>query len=137
MWIYKDEPLQEAPSGYYGFVYVISDDKGKLYYGKKAFTHRRKTKLSKKARKETGRRIKVDQKDSGWKDYWGSSKPLLEYIKKRKNTMKFSRTVLKLCRNKASLSYWETHYLFSEYVLFRDSWNSNILGRYFKNKIHE
>lgn len=135
-WEHNKKCLEIPPRGYYGFVYVIEDDKGKKYWGKKAFSHKKRTKLSKKARKSTRKRIKVEQKDSGWQDYWGSSKPLLEYIKVS-GKEGFSRKVLKLCKTRASLSYWEAHYLFSEKVLFRDCWNGHILSRFFKGKIHE
>lgn len=125
------------PEDCYGFVYCIIDDKGKEYWGKKALTHRKKTRLGKRTVKKTGKRVKITQIDSGWKDYWGSSKPLQEYIAKKGNTNGFSRTIIKLCKNKASLSYWETYYLFEKQVLFRDTWNGHILSRFFRGKIHD
>jgi len=134
-WVYKDKCLESPPRGFYGFVYCITDDTGRKYWGKKAFTHRRKVALSKKARKSTRKRVKITEKDSGWLNYWGSSKPLLEYIS-QKGTTNFHREVLKLCKTKASLSYWETYYLFINNVLFNDSWNGHILSRFFKGKIH-
>lgn len=135
-WLYKGKPLKRVPKGYYGFVYVITDDHGKKYWGKKAFTHRTKKKVSKKRRKVTRKRIEIVEKDSGWLNYWGSSKPLLEYIRVVGGTRKFSREVLKLCKDKQSLTYWETYYLFKEKVLFNDSWNGHILNRFFQGKIH-
>lgn len=136
-WIYKGKCLYDPPEGFYGYIYVITDNTGKKYYGKKAFTHRKKTKLSKKARVGTRKRIKISSVDSGWLDYWGSSKPLLEYIEK--NTTKgFKREILKLCKDKQSWSYWELAILIEQKVLFReDCWNGNIAGKYYKNKIHE
>jgi hypothetical protein len=138
-WIYKGKVIKEAPKDFYGFIYCIVDDKGKRYWGKKAFEHNKKTKLSKKARKATGKRIVRTKVDSGWQDYWGSSKFLIEYLEEvpsRKN--KCIREIIKLCKDKASLSYWEMVTLVNYNVLFReDCWNGNILGKFFKGKIHE
>jgi len=133
-WLYKGKCLEVPPRGYYGFTYVITDDTGKKYYGKKAFSHRRKTKLSRKAQKIYGKRIKIEQVDSKWLNYWGSSKPLLEYIKS-KGTKDFKREVIKLCKDKSSLTYWETSLLFEKKVMFEDSWNGHILSRFFKGRV--
>lgn len=134
-WTHNGKIIKQTPATWYGFVYVITDNRGTKYWGKKAFTHRKKKRLSKKARKETGKRVEISRIDSGWQNYWGSSKPLLEYIKTN-GTKGFRREILKLCKDKSSLSYWETHYLFQESVLFKDTWNGHIL-RFFKGKIHE
>lgn len=137
-WVHEGKCMEEPPEGYYGFIYLIVDDKGNKYWGKKAFTHKKKTALSKKARVGTRKRVKVQQVDSKWMSYWGSCKPLLEYIKNRGGTHGFSRYVLKLCKNRSALTYWETHVLFENRVLFReDTWNGHILSRFYKGKIHE
>lgn len=135
-WTYKGKNVTSPPPGWYGFVYRIIDEKGKVYYGKKAFSHKRKTKLSKKLRRETGKRVRIDQKDSGWQAYFGSCKPLQEHIKARGGTQGFKREILKFCKDKMSLSYWETYYLFKEQVLFKDTWNGHVL-RFFKGRIHK
>lgn len=135
-WIYKKKCLEVPPDNYYGFIYCITDDQGRFYWGKKAFTHRKKSALSKKARAGTRKRTQVKQVDSGWLSYWGSCKPLLEYIKTCKDTSKFKREIIYLCPDKATLTYYETKVLIDNEVLFRDDcWNGNILGRMFKNKI--
>jgi hypothetical protein len=138
MWLYNDKPFDELESnGFEGFVYCITDDNGRRYIGRKAFTHRNKVALSKKARVGTRKRVEIRQKDSGWKDYWGSSKDFLAYIQEN-GTENFRREILKLCENKQSLSYWEAHYMFQEGVLFSDDfWNGNVLGKFFKGKIHK
>lgn len=138
MWIYNNKPFDEADSsGYEGFVYRITDNTGRKYIGKKAFSHRNKVRLSKKARVGTRKRVEIRSKDSGWKDYWGSSKELLAYISEV-GTEGFKREILKLCFNKQSLSYWEAHFMITENVLFSDDyWNGNVLGKFFKGKIHE
>lgn len=138
-WIYKGECLKEPPPNFYGFIYKITLSGGDFYIGKKAFEHSKKTKLSKKARKATGKRIERKKVDSGWLDYWGSSKPLLELFEKNSTSKLYcTREILKLCKDKASLSYWEMVTLVENKVLFRnDCWNGNILGKFFKGKIHE
>src|SRR5688572_16831905 len=119
-WQYKKKCLETAPEGYYGFVYVITDDNGKKYWGKKAFLHRKKIKLSKKAKLLTPRkRFSITNGDSKWLDYWGSCKELLEYILVRGGTTGFTREVIKLCKDRQSLTYWETAILIDNEVLFR------------------
>lgn len=135
IWKYKGKELKEPPPNTYGFVYLIIDDSGKKYWGKKAFTHKRKVRLSKKRRKETRKRVEVLIKDSGWKNYSGSCKPLQEYILQRGGTHGFKGEILKMCKDRTSLSYWETYYLFKEHAILSDSWNSHVL-RFFKGKVH-
>ena len=137
-WMFKKKCLEKAPDGYYGFIYCITDDQGKKYWGKKAFSHKQKRRLSKKARMGRLTRVEVKQVDSKWINYWGSCRDLLEYISLRGSTEGFTREVIKLCKDKASLTYWETVTLIDNEVLFRDdTWNGNILGKFFKNKIHK
>lgn len=139
-WIYNGKCLYTPPEGFYGFVYVIIDDQGKNYWGKKAFTHSQKKKITKKVIKETKTRKRVEkiQKDSGWLEYWGSSKFLIEYLDEKPiRRLESTRHIVKLCKDKASLAYWETKTLIDNDVLFRDDcWNGNIAGKYFKGKIH-
>ncbi len=126
-WIYKGVCLTAPPSGFCGFIYKITDDKGYVYFGKKVFEYSQKVKI-----------VERIKKDSGWMDYWGSCKPLIMYLdedSRRKNNSK--REIIKFCKDKASLSYWEMVTMVQESVLFRDDcWNSNILGKFFKGKIH-
>lgn len=129
------------PEGFYGFIYKIQLADGNIYIGKKAFEHSAKKTISKKVRKLTKTRKRTERvkKDSGWLEYWGSSKPLLEWLEKNPVIKDFSkRYILKLCKDKASLAYWEMVTLVQENVLFRDDcWNGNISGKFFKGKIHE
>lgn len=139
-WIYQGECLETPPEGFYGFIYKITDNLGKVYFGKKAFEHNQKKVISKKARKESGTRKRIEKvkKDSGWLTYYGSSKPFLEYLDEFPNRRDMcKREIVKFCKDKASLSYWEMVIMVRENVLFRDDcWNGNISGKYFKGKIH-
>lgn len=140
-WIMNGKCLSTPPEGYYGFIYKITDAvTGKSYFGKKAFEHSQKKTISKRARKASGtkKRIERVKKDSGWLEYWGSSKPLLEFFAAHPHAQQFAkREIIKLCKDKASLSYWEMVTLVENNVLFKDTWNGNILGKFFKGKIHE
>jgi len=138
-WIFNGKCLYDAPEGYYGYIYHIIDRENRHYWGKKAFEHNKKIKLSKKKRVGTRKRIERTKVDSGWLDYWGSSKFLQEYFEKE-NPDKEScyREIIKLCKNKESLSYWEVATLIENQVLFRDDcYNGNIGGRYFRGKVHK
>ncbi len=137
-WIYEGECLKQQIEGVYGYVYLIVDDTGRKYIGKKAFQHRTKKKIPKRTRlkQKTRARIRISYEDSKWLQYWSSCKPLLEYIKQKGNTLGFKRTILKLCPDRASLAYWETVYLIKHEVLFDNNyWNGNVAGKFFKGKI--
>ena len=141
LWTYGGVVIATPPEGVYGFIYKITLPDGSVYFGKKAFEHNQKKTISKKARKLSGtkKRIEKVKKDSGWLDYWGSSKPLLEYLDAALDRKIFSkREILKFCNDKISLTYWEMVTMVNERVLFRnDCWNGNIIGKFFKGKIHE
>lgn len=139
-WMYGGKCLEFPPEGYYGFIYKITDDQGRVYFGKKAFEYTLKKTISKKARKLSGTKKRIERKKvtSGWLDYWGSSKPLLEYIDNFPSRLvNFKREILILCVDKVNLSYWEMVTLVKENVLFRaDCYNSNVSGKYFKGKVY-
>lgn len=125
--------LKEPPDGYYGFVYCITRiDTGRIYIGKKAFTHRKKTKLSKRARKATGKRVSIGTKDSGWLDYYGSSVELKEEVDKVGKS-KYKREILYLCSNKAELTFYEGKAMYDHRVFFVDSYNKWFSIKCFKS----
>jgi hypothetical protein len=126
----------------YGFIYKIQHKDSKRYYiGKKILYNTTNVKLGVKETKnlptQKGRKPTTKQviKESNWKSYWGSNKDFLEY-KKGKKDEDFNREILHICKSKLELTYWETHYLFVNKVLFDDlSYNSNILGKFYKGKL--
>ncbi len=140
-WIMDGKCLYDKPEGFVGYIYHIQDDQNRHYWGKKLFEFSKKKILSKKARKESGTRKRIERSkiQSDWLDYWSSSKELLEYIAMANpNKLGFKREIIKLCKNKESLSYWETAILIQNNALFReDCYNGNINGKWFKGKIHE
>jgi len=137
-WLYEYVPLQDDfTTNDYGFIYKITNlETNKFYIGKKSFVHNKKKKLTKKEIAEQtgpGRRstTKVEQVDSGWRNYWGSSKELLADVKSLGKD-KFEREIIRFCPTKKQLTYYEIQYQISYSVLFTDSYNDNILGKFYR-----
>lgn len=133
---------------YYGYIYKTTCINkslpiyGKFYIGKKNYTFRRKKKLTKKELNEykgrKGRKPthKYIETESDWATYYGSSKELLEDIEKY-GKESFQVKKLKDCENKASLTYWEQYFQMKLDVLFKDTYNGNIAGKFYRNKIYK
>ena len=141
MWLYKEkviEKLEDFPQDTFGFIYIVTHKpSGKSYIGKKSLFHNIKKKLTKKELAEQtgpGRKsaTKVVAKESDWKTYYGSAKPILELIKGGKQE-EFTREILQLVPNKKLLTYYECKYLFKYSVLENpDGWyNDSILGKFY------
>ena len=137
-WLYEYVPLQDDfTTDDYGFIYKITNlESNKFYIGRKSFVHNKKKKLTKKEIAEQtgpGRRstTKVEQIDSGWRKYWGSSKELLADVKLLGEN-KFEREILKFCPTKKQLTFYEIQYQIQHSVLFTDTYNDNILGKFFR-----
>jgi hypothetical protein len=137
-WLYEYVPLRDDfTTDDYGFIYKITNlETNKFYIGRKSFVHNKKKKLTKKEIAEQtgpGRRssTKVEQVDSGWRKYWGSSKDLLADVKSLGED-KFEREILKFCPTKKQLTFYEIQYQISYSVLFTDTYNDNILGKFFR-----
>jgi len=144
-WLYYEDdgtstPLDEMVDfeKSFGFVYkTINLKTGKFYIGKKTFLHNKKKKLTKKelavmpvTRGRTAT-TKIEQVDSGWKDYYGSSKELLSDIKTYSKE-NFKRIILDFCDTKKQLTYYEIYHQMTHRVLFVDSYNDNIQGKFYR-----
>jgi len=138
-WDYQGKCFETVTDTTYGFVYLIkSIEDGRIYVGKKAFTHRCKKKISKRVIKstKTRKRIEVTAKDSGWLNYWGSSKELLQEINlKGKNN--FTRCILSFAKNKSDLSLKELEEQIKHNVLRVPSFNNWIGAKVYKRFINE
>jgi hypothetical protein len=113
---------------HFGFVYLISkiNTEGlpneKLFYvGCKQFNSR-----TRKASK-TSTRKKIIIKESDWKNYYGSSRELLEEIK-RLGKDQFKREILHLASCKWELKYLEMYEQVQRKVLFDDRYFNGILN---------
>ena len=147
MWLYQNKEiysLEDLPQNTYGFIYIsIHQPTGKSYIGKKSLFHNVKKKLTKKQLVEqTGRGRKptteVIQKESDWKTYYGSAKPILDLLKEGKQE-EFTREILQLVTNKKLLTYYECKYLFMLGVIEKQDgyFNDNILGKFFRKDFAE
>jgi len=130
------------PEDYLGFVYKITNlTNGKFYIGKKYFWYNKKKKLTKKqlaeqtgpGRKPTTEIVKVE---SDWKTYWGSSKELLKDVKELGEDH-FECIILKLCKTKKQLTYFEMHHQCKAECLVSPNltYNDNILGKFFSKDL--
>ncbi len=116
--IFESDHIQD----YFGFVYRISCSKnGRKYLGRKYFWS---------FRTPPGKKRRVKQ-ESDWAIYWGSNKEILEEIKSKGN-LAFTKKIIKLVKTKKELTYWETAYQCKYNVLFVNSYNDNVLGKFFK-----
>jgi hypothetical protein len=140
-WLYEGKEvtsIEELPQDAFGFIYITTHiPSNRAYIGKKSLYHNIKRKLTKKELAEqTGRGRKsttqVVQKESDWKTYFGSAKPVLELLKESKQD-EFKREILKVVDNKKLLTYYECKYLFMMGVLEypENYFNDNILGKFF------
>jgi hypothetical protein len=144
-WIYlgkEVKTIEDAPVGAIGFVYKITNlTTGKYYIGKKVLYNTRKTKISNRTRKKEGSRkiYKRVTNESDWLLYYGSCKELGADITKL-GKAKFKREIIEWCSTKKYLTFTEIKYQITGgkkclTVLEDDTYNGNILGRYFRKDL--
>lgn len=123
MWYYNDALYDETPEEYQGFVYQITElDTGKMYIGKKNFW-KPKT-LPKNSKRSRRIRTRVE---SDWRTYFGSSKEV-QLLVEQKGQENYKREILRLCRTKGEMSYYETKLQFEKDVLLRDEYYNSFIG---------
>jgi len=143
MWNYKGnevKSLGDLPENAHGFVYLIKNQvTNKFYVGKKNLLSVTNKPLTKKELSElTDRRQSKKKqviKESNWMTYWGSNKELLSDLKEHGQD-KFEKEILKVCFSKKELTYYEIHYQCVYEVLSANSYNDNILGKFFRKDLH-
>ena len=119
-WIYEDKPFTSEDIGdYIGFVYLLTDPKGKKYVGKKLFVSKRKLPPLKG---KTRRRTKISESD--WKNYYGSSEEVRTLVESNTH---FQREILHLCNTKGELSYMELKEQIERKVLLRSDYYNGII----------
>jgi len=121
-----------------GFCYKITGPDGRIYIGRKALQHTTRVRISatEKKKTKTKNRYKEVTKDSGWRDYWGSCKELKADIQ-RLGEDQFTREILEFTCSPKKLGYLELKYQILYKVLEIDSYNGNILGRFFQKDINQ
>jgi hypothetical protein len=143
MWLYKEkviETIEDFGPDAFGFIYITTHKlSGISYIGKKSLYHTSNKKLGKKesealpiarGRKATTKKV---TKESDWKTYYGSAKPILDMLKEGKHD-EFIREIIQIVPNKKLLTYYECKYLFKYSVLEHsvEYFNDNILGKFFR-----
>ena len=75
-------------------------------------------------------------KESDWKTYYGSAQEIKDSIKQYPKE-RITRVVLRLCKTKKELTYYECKYLFDYNVLEPNSGfiNDNILGKFYSKDL--
>ena len=126
MWYFNDkkfEPTHDELSSWVGFVYELEDkSNGKKYIGKKLLWSKRKLPpLKGKKRKRT------QIKESDWKDYYGSNDEVKNIVEAHGGD-RFIRRVLRLCKTKGELSYYEAKEQFDRDVLFDPMYYNEFIG---------
>ena len=141
-WTYKNKEIGDItqfPDNTFGFVYITTHKPtGKSYIGKKVLFHNRKQKIGKKELAKlqgvVGRRpsYKLVVKESDWKTYYGSQTDIKKLLTEGKKD-EFERSILKMCPDKKSLTYFEIKYQMLYQVLEKpdEFFNDNILGKFF------
>lgn len=127
-WVYEDEPYFEYDGTSVGFVYIIENlITQRKYIGKKTFTTYRTKMIG-------GKRKKVTT-ESDWKTYYGSNDELCRDVEEHGDE-NFSRTILRLCKTKGEVSYYEAFYQFERNCLISDDYyNSWIAVRIRKSHL--
>lgn len=127
-WLYKNELVDEIPKGVHGFIYMITNTlNGKKYIGRKYVSSTRKKALTAKQKREGKvRRTKVTT-ESDWREYMGSSKPLLEDISKfGKDNFKFE--ILVWGESKGQVNYLEENLQHKLNVLTDENFYNDSIG---------
>lgn len=121
-WLYKKRKIKESPLGMFGFVYMITNkETGKMYIGRKYFYSTRRVKVAGKKRR------KVVKKDSNWREYTGSSKPLNADIKKM-GIKKFKFEILVMGETKGQVNYLEENIHHRLHVVSRSKFYNDCVG---------
>ena len=117
-WIYKNEPVEQLPTDYVGFVYIITNTiSGRMYVGKKLA--RFKTTRYKMHTQKNGKKVRKKIRGavaSDWQEYYGSSDQLNRDVESL-GKEKFRREILYYCRSKAECNYIEAREQFARKVL--------------------
>jgi len=123
MWYYENKEYDETPEEYQGFVYLITEvDTGKKYIGKKNFW--RPKVLPKNSKRNRRVRTRVE---SDWKKYFGSNKEVQALVESN-GIENYKRDILRLCKTKGEMSYYEAKLQFENDVLLRDDYYNEFIG---------
>lgn len=123
-WLYENQKIEVLPEDCVGFVYLITNNlTGRKYVGKKLSKFSKTSYRVVKLKNGKKKRKKIKSKiDSDWQQYYGSNIELKADVE-RLGVDKFSREILKYCKSKTELSYYEAKLQFEYDVLLNeDKW---------------
>ena len=123
MWYYNNELFELTPEEYQGFVYQLTElHTNKKYIGKKNFWKPKILPINKTRKRRVRTRVESD-----WKTYFSSSSQIQKLVEES-GEEKFKREILKLCKTKGEMSYYEAKLQFENNVLFRDDYYNEFIG---------
>lgn len=130
MWLYNEiefNPAEHNIESFAGFVYLITDlSNNKKYVGKKHLWSTRKLPPLKGQK-----RRRTKKTESNWRDYFGSNEEV-KLLVENKGRDRFKREILRLCKSKGEMTYFEMKEQIDREVLFRDDYYNEFIG----GKIH-
>lgn len=121
-WLFEGVPFtSEMIEDNIGFVYEIEHiETGKKYIGKKLLRFTKTTRTKKKKKRVYS--------ESDWQSYWGSSDSLLEHVQEVGEDQ-FKRTIVRLCKTKTELGYYELKMQMENDVLLKpDKYYNQYIG---------
>ena len=123
MWYYNNEQFDSTPEEFQGFVYLITEiDTNKKYIGKKNFWKPKTLPITKTRKRRVRTRVESD-----WREYAGSSEKVTTLVESR-GLDKFKREILRLCKTKGEMSYYEAKLQFEHDVLLSDEYFNEFIG---------
>ena len=125
VWLKEGEPwnpTEDELRNWQGFVYLITDESGRMYVGQKSLW-KKVTRPPLKGRRNKRRSIA----ESDWRTYVGSSPAVKEMVEER-GIQSLRREILHLGKTKGDLSYLETKEQFDRGVLFDDNYYNEVVN---------
>ena len=123
MWYYNNEEFDSTPDEYQGFVYIITEiSTDKKYIGKKNFWKPKTLPINKKRK----RRVRT-RTESDWREYYSSSHEVVALVEQN-GVGNYRRDILKLCKTKGEMSYYEAKLQFEHDVLLREDYYNEFIG---------
>ena len=123
MWYYNNEEFNSTPDEYQGFVYIITEiSTDKKYIGKKNFWKPKTLPINKKRK----RRVRT-RTESDWREYYSSSHEMVALVEQN-GVGNYRRDILKLCKTKGEMSYYEAKLQFEYDVLLREDYYNEFIG---------
>jgi|TARA_R110000822_G_scaffold51703_4_gene134411 hypothetical protein len=124
-WYYNSKPFtSEMIEDNLGFVYEITDTRnGMIYIGKKGLMSKRKLPPLKGTKRK---RIRIVETD--WQSYYGSSDTVKALVEEH-GTETFNRKIVRLCKSKGELNYYEARLQFETDCLLKpDEYYNAFIG---------